>query len=220
MKYGTNSILGWNSADIADNVHFWVCSKYCESIKASAQDNDGCDFEAPNIDLVGHSRGGVIAVELAWKLKEEGCTCTYKTDVTHKPVQVRFVGTYDAVDMAVGLGNYEDQDGRKSMIPSNVRYSAVAIAERFPNGAQSRGSWRRPKYTNATWRFINPGTHSAFGGAPTFSGQGEIDGYSARLEIATSIAVDTFIRSKASGVGVPIGAVSDYDFDNLPLVEE
>lgn len=41
-------------------------------------------------------------------------------------------------------------------------------------------------------------------------------GYKATADIVTPIMVDQRMREQAQSVGVPIGKVADYDFDNLP----
>ena len=147
----------------------------------------------------------------------------YHTKVRHKPVEVRFLGTYDAIDMGMGIGNYEDEHGDKDTISPNVSHSAVAWALSWgkpsrPRGGPSppsRGTWRRVYYKNASAYFKRAGTHSAFGGAPTYDGDPG-RGYNAAADIVTSIMVDQWMRKQAQSVGVPIGKVADYDFDNLP----
>ena len=85
------------------------------------------------------------------------------------------------------------------------------------DGRVSRHWWRRPQYLNADARFVNLGTHSAFGGAPTYSSERPLpEGCNDEKDIATAIAVDKFIRTKAIEVGVPIEMVGDYGFEDLP----
>jgi hypothetical protein len=53
------------------------------------------------INLVGHSRGGYIVMEISRELKNKGVTCP--DGLTVKP-HIDFLGLYDAVDMALGYG--------------------------------------------------------------------------------------------------------------------
>ena len=83
------------------------------------------------INLVGHSRGGYIVMEIARELSSLGISL--KDGTTVKP-RVHFLGLYDAVDMVPGYG--EDET-----IPSNVDYAAHAM------GLKSVGS--RPYFNTA-----------------------------------------------------------------------
>jgi hypothetical protein len=179
----------------------------------------------------------VIAVDVAWELKIKGCGCLDKKvgAIRHK-VQVRFLGLYDPVDMGVGMGNRDRYGGREvsdvwskggyrpGFIPSNVSYSARAIAGTFApwwhsNPAISRSGWHRPAYDNATWTLPVTGTHSALGGAPTFDSKQDqlAPYYSHERDIQGAILADEFIRVHARSVGVPIESWGvKYDYDNMP----
>jgi esterase/lipase superfamily enzyme len=68
--------------------------------------------ENPNrkIDMVGHSRGGYAVMEIARDLLTIG--------FNGQPVEVRYLGLYDPVDMAVFYGDAET-------ISANVETAAV-----------------------------------------------------------------------------------------------
>ena len=70
-----------------------------------------------NVGLVGWSRGAVIAMGVADTLNKKGCVCPSGTII--KPVKVRFVGLYDAVQMMFG-------DWPNS-VPDNVEKYAHAV---------------------------------------------------------------------------------------------
>jgi len=96
---------GVEVVDITNGVRRHVCERWCK------------DQNQP-VDLIGHSRGGYIAIRVAHKLKDLGCCCN---GTWIKPVRVRFLGLYDPVDMAWGPG--EDH-----LIPDNVK-TAFAVWE-------------------------------------------------------------------------------------------
>jgi hypothetical protein len=225
FRYGANQLWGANGVAITQEVKNWICHEFCDGFSSE------CPEDQPNIDIIGHSRGGVIAVDVAWLLKTQGCKCNYHWfPKLYQPVTVRFLGLYDPVDMGVNIGNREDIEGYKpGVIPSNVSYSSRVIAESFSPlmdhfyGSQSlsRPLWFRPAYANATWTHPIAGTHSALGGAPTFDvEQSYIDhGYSHGRDIDAAILADNLIRSDARRVGVPINFFFDnvrYDYDNMP----
>jgi hypothetical protein len=60
------------------------------------------DGQVLDIDLVGFSRGGAVALAVANDLKYEGCCCEYnaKHECTkgYSNIPVRFLGMFDAVD--------------------------------------------------------------------------------------------------------------------------
>ena len=149
----------------------WVCRRWCR------------DRSQP-IDMVGHSRGGYVVMEVARTLKTRGCCCDR---VWFRPVPVRFLGLYDPVDMTPNWGEAET-------VPDNVRFASVVYAgwgqtptdillrqrgeparRTHPGpygGSRSRAAFNRadggPENAAATncrdvyiW-----GTHAALGGAP------------------------------------------------------
>ena len=92
-------ITGAGSAGIANSVYADACAAYCKG---------QCE-----INLVGWSRGAVIAVNVADMLNARGCPCQ------SAPVSVNFVGLYDAVEMMPGRGSRS--------VPPNVNHFAHAI---------------------------------------------------------------------------------------------
>jgi len=92
-------MTGAGSAGIANDVYADACAAYCTG---------QCE-----INLVGWSRGAVIAVNVADMLNSRGCPCQ------SAPVPVNFVGLYDAVEMMPGSGSRS--------VPPNVKHFAHAI---------------------------------------------------------------------------------------------
>lgn len=84
---------------IANDVYKQACEDFCKG---------HC-----KINLVGWSRGAVIAMEVAERLNTSGCSCQ------RGPIPVNFVGLYDAVDMMPGRWTHS--------VPGNVKYFSHAI---------------------------------------------------------------------------------------------
>ena len=194
--------------EIENNAYAWVCRMWCNKKSKSG--------ERKAIDIVGHSRGGYIAMQLARRLQTHGCNCK---DGTCRPVMVRFVGLYDPVDMAPDYAEHEQAD----QLSRNVQRWAIAIASPpvasdGTVGDQSRGAWRRPPLTGPRAERLLPkgavrrftGTHSGLGGAPWMGDQP--GGHSAANDRAQAIAVDRWIRSRAAQLGVPIRSLTDADY--------
>ncbi|MEP2307244.1 RHS repeat-associated core domain-containing protein, partial [Rhodopirellula bahusiensis] len=138
------------------------------------------------VNIVGHSRGGYIAMELARHLQSNG-------------YRVNFLGLYDAVDMAPGFGEAET-------IPSNVDYAAHALSNpslrnRPYFNTADHGAEDLSKMTRCDIRMFRA-THGGVGGAP-YAG-----GYRGRttpaLEKNVSAEVDRWMRDRAQGAGVNI----------------
>lgn len=94
-------LTGAGSSSIREQVHSDICRAYCKG---------DC-----NVALVGWSRGAVIAMGVASDLQSMGCTCS---GIAVKPIKVRFVGLFDAVQMM--SGNWPQS------VPSNVEIFAHA----------------------------------------------------------------------------------------------
>jgi hypothetical protein len=180
---------GWDSFFIHRRAYKYICKNWCKN-------------QNEPIDMVGHSRGGFIALTLAWSLKQRGCCCDGKR---HRPVPVRFLGMYDAVDMAFGYGFSE-------RIPPNVQNAFHALSH--PD-LRSRWYFNRanggvvdPEATNYSedtfW-----GTHSAIGGDPwngDFPEQGTPDS-----DKNAAIQADIALRKFAHDIGVPINVTKEKD---------
>ncbi len=171
----------------------WNCGIDTTGVYRNAQEALDAILKAnPNepIVLVGHSRGGLVVNELARYLQSNG-------------FKVKFLGLYDPVDMAAGIGD-------KETIPSNVVDAAVGIRGSVTNlGIPSRS---RPQFNTidggpediSKMRSYSqktfPGTHSALGGAP-WAGDHPA-GFTQGGDIAVSSQVDKWMRSKAGMSGV------------------
>ena len=156
-----------------------VYTSICDALKANPSEE---------INLVGHSRGGLIAILVAKKLHEKPCPCAANF--------IRFMGLYDAVDRYL-WANAE-------IIPDNVIY--VAHARRDP------GVHSRPLFSNTgtsggryyTERYFWV-THSGAGGDPwggdhpLLYGKHTID---EKTDDANSPLVDQWIRSNARQNGL------------------
>lgn len=157
------------------------------------------------VDIYGHSRGGYAAMQLAARLEAEG-------------IQVRNLGLYDPVDMAVGYGGQE-------CIPGNVQNASVIRTQDDDNGGpdQSREWFRRPDANvcdpNSGTRYSSYGTtasHAASGGnpgtAPFNDSGGGFSGLDAEQnEVTESHKTDEFIRQTAQNGGAVIKPRDDYD---------
>ncbi|MBQ4481418.1 MAG: DUF2235 domain-containing protein [Victivallales bacterium] len=93
--------FGYGAIGIKDECVKEICNYYCS--------NKGTP-EAEKIDIVGFSRGGAIAKEIAEELEERGCCCVKKWKTIHhrnsserinvgkyETVKVRFLGLFDPV---------------------------------------------------------------------------------------------------------------------------
>jgi RHS repeat-associated protein len=159
------------------------------------------DHPGEPLDLVGHSRGGYIVIQIASKLKKE---C----------VEVRFMGLYDAVDSAPSYG---DTNG----ITDNVLHAAHAVSD--PD-VHSRTIFNRegqyaidPSKTDYVQKDIFA-THSGMGGAPgdgpmpqsherdprTGGRADPIPYITLEQDIAGAAQADLFIRQQAEKAGVSL----------------
>jgi RHS repeat-associated protein len=178
----SETIVGGEAAPIHRGVYAWLTTQWCRTKEP--------------IDMVGHSRGGHIVLQVANDLNTIGITCGC---ATYKPVPIRFLGLYDPVDMSAGYGgNYN--------VPGNVQTAVVELAD--PN-LGSRSSWTRA-YTGSSatrtyFRYIR-GTHAAIGGAP-FTGDltGRNDAsFNQMVDNNAAREADSFMRFRARAAGVPI----------------
>lgn len=93
----------------------FVCDYVCKSRK-------GCPpVQTEPVDIFGWSRGGVAALTLAKRLKDDGCKCE---DGTIKPVKIRFMGLIDPV----ATGGLQMLFTNSSVVPSNVATVYIAYA--------------------------------------------------------------------------------------------
>ncbi|MEE4604043.1 MAG: RHS repeat-associated core domain-containing protein, partial [Desulfobacteraceae bacterium] len=174
-------ITGWDSFAIHKEVREFLMVELSK---------DRCQ----KINLVGHSRGGYIVMEIARELSSLGISL--KDGTTVKP-RVHFLGLYDAVDMVPGYG--EDET-----IPSNVDYAAHAM------GLKSVGS--RPYFNTADHGPENleemiyyaeaffDATHGGIGGDPW--GGDHPFGMTKERDRIGSANADKWMRDQASKAGI------------------
>lgn len=114
----------------------WFCSKVCDYLKA------GCDKKKIRIDIVGWSRGAIMAMHIAGKLSSSECKCG-KDDVKVEGYKVRFVGLIDPVDTALNedlemismrgdtqasFNDVSNALSRNYTLPRNVQSAFIAYA--------------------------------------------------------------------------------------------
>jgi RHS repeat-associated protein len=167
-------------------------------------DNEWCTDQSEPIDMVGHSRGGDIVLQVAIRLNEGiFCGCEFV-----KPT-IRFLGLYDPVDMTTGYtGRQPDY-----RIPGNVENSAVVLAD---PGLGSRSSWGRAYRGPRSGALRIWGTHAALGGAPnTANWPNGLDArHTWEADQDAARTADIYMRTKARDAGVPIRvkARSEYNY--------
>lgn len=192
-------------AGIAQEGYEWICAEWCRT------------GQKKEIDLVGHSRGAVIAVVITQWLNDNGCCCDGKNYI--KPVKVRFLGLYDPVD------NDMADIAKSTTIPAATKVAWVRAVP-FQKGGHASytggtfGKFNRPNYSSGTVTAKDlAGTHSALGGAPTYTTEMDrgwkLEGYNDKQDLLAGIAADTYVRDVAIAAGVPIKPVADYDFGEL-----
>ena len=182
IKYIFEVPFGFGTSAIIDEVFNFVCDEYRKK---------NCE----KIDLVGHSRGGHVVVQVARRLLTRGCK---KNGKVEKSIPVRFLGLYDAVDMVPGNGNGEK-------IPRNVENAAQAVSH-----SSLRSRWYFNRYNGGTEATATKyekkdfwGTHSAIGGDPSGGPSPKPLGDMVS-ERKASRRADSFIRSQAIQAGVPV----------------
>lgn len=210
---------GSESPQIIEDGYLWLSNQFWDAVRKGAQ---------PKVDIIGMSRGGMIASEIAWKIHRDGFVNNGAPLTSEDDGEVRFLGLYDPVDQAFSVTPEEE-------ISPNVEHSVSSVATNFSGNDPyeiSRFYWSRIDYTGTsipTKRFV--ATHSAFQGAPTYSTDpGNIlnssplhdshpsdwlEGYTDEQDILGSIAVDEHFRSEARSVFVPIEFVENYFFGLL-----
>lgn len=172
-----STITGWDSFKIHNDI-----IKFLGRILTA----DKCQ----RVNLVGHSRGGYIVMEIARELGASGVKLLDGSTIKRR---VNFLGLYDAVDMVLGYG--EDET-----IPSNVNYAAHAM------GAPNVGS--RPYFNTADHgpeditKMIKyaeaffDATHGGLGGDP-WGGDNPI-GMTEERDRVGSLQADKWMRDKAA----------------------
>jgi len=175
---------GSDSPDIHKDVIKWICGVLKNN-------------PSEPINIIGHSRGGYIAMQIAKELKEKGCACI--SGGVSGPVRVNFMGLYDPVDMVVGYG-----DGQE--VTSNVDYAANALGDPQVNsrpyfntsdgGAEDASQMK--SYDEKTF----DATHGGMGGDPW--GGDHPEGMTEARDQAGSSAADAWMRDRARNAGIQL----------------
>jgi pimeloyl-ACP methyl ester carboxylesterase len=200
----------------------------CSDIEDKAYDfivKELCENPDEPIDLVGHSRGGYIVMQLAQRLQREGVTCPNGCKIPNP--RVRFLGLYDPVDMAPGYGGGEgipwnvsnsvrllgaggrSERGAKGVCHPDAANGVLSVRSRAPfNRADGPPSSSRTNHRDI-WIFA---THSGVGGAP-WCGDKPL-GHDPTNDTIQAIRCDRIIRDAARSCGVPVGKKQfcDYGF--------
>lgn len=180
-----------------------------------------------NVDIIGMSRGGLIAAEIAWKIEfigYRGGSAYGESSIDHK--RVRYLGLLDPVDQADSVNEIRE-------IPPNVQLGVRGYGTNFAGSDAeeiSRWYWDRISYQGEVSQAF-AATHSAFQGSPTYStdvgrSPGKVfglqnhpsawlEGYTDERDVEGAIASDTWLREQARSIFVPIEMVDDYFFNVL-----
>ncbi len=200
----------------------------CSDIEDKAYDfivKELCKNPDEPIDLVGHSRGGYIVMQLAQRLQREGVTCPNGCKIPSP--RVRFLGLYDPVDMAIPYGDGE-------CIPGNVCNSVrlLGAGGRCERGSGATFTPKGRLLTERSRSFFNRAdgppsacstnhrdiwifaTHSGIGGAP-WCGDRPV-GHDRGNDTIQAIRCDLIIRDAARSFGVPVGKKQFSDYGWFP----
>ena len=199
---------GLDAELILQTAYYWVCRKLkrkCEPL-----------------DIIGWSRGGFLANELARKLDKEGCRTV---GVGRLFPVIRFLGMYDPVDMSPVVGDW----GREK-VPSNVKRAVAVLSSHKPSRNETMGydynkycqlwqDWPRFQASAADATATNVtierrrATHGAIGGCPGYSGPTVLPyDYVYGADKFNSEESDRTVRGVAIAAGVPVSQVGDYGF--------
>ena len=94
-----------------------------ESVSAAYWDAVATGAE-PKVDILGMSRGGLIAGEVAWLIQRNGYHQAGTPQSNPYELSIRFLGLYDSVDQTESVNETR-------AIPSIVEFSAAAYATNF-----------------------------------------------------------------------------------------
>jgi len=182
------------------------------------------------IDIIGFSRGGFAAMELARKLQFDGCG-----DIA--PVFIRWMGLYDPVARDIDWRDWFDDQYDNHRIGNNVL--AVTVAER------SKKIHSRRYFGYAVKGYDDPdgypmykdvkqfdASHAGVGGAPGLGDCCEnrklldVDAlmcsrkYTVKLDQINSANVDSWMRRIAQNLNVPVQDEGEGYYDKFSELEE
>jgi hypothetical protein len=173
------------------------------------------------IDMIGHSRGGYIVVEVARAIQKEGIDIG---GCIERP-RIRWMGLYDPVDSAPGYGEAET-------VPANVDSAEVT----FPDEGTTtwvvgpKGQMIPVKeYPLSRWYFNRAdggaedpsktryhvtniaGTHAGLGGDP-WGGDHPGGKHSRANDNSAAERADRAVRTSARAAGVQINLIGNYGY--------
>ena len=185
--YNPGNIGGHGSSGVAEAGYEFICTELKKHTGTTEP------WREDPVFLVGHSRGGMIVMNVA-KMLKNGCPCDRAGSAIVGPIPVRFMGLYDAVSMT--------PNSRAEPVADNVEVVVHGLRDL---GLGSRSSWGNTgasggkKYIGKTF-WAN---HSAMGGDPA---EGDVlDVVPISRNVKGSIEVDEFIRSAARRNGATLG---------------
>ena len=150
------------------------------------------------INMVGHSRGGLVVIEAARRLKDGIIVSGRSGSKSRRSFNVNFLGLYDPVDMAIGSGAFSET------IPSNVDHVANAVSDPL---VKSRWYWNRinggPETPNPHFNQLSFfANHSGMGGAPNAGDA--LENTTPAIQWQESARVDAWVRSIAEQADIKL----------------
>ncbi|MCH8474350.1 MAG: RHS repeat-associated core domain-containing protein [Opitutales bacterium] len=122
VKSPIRAAHGRDTIRLANRVKRRICRDFCEALETCE------DFD---INITGWSRGAMAAVRVAHLLNDDGCTCRtgFLRGERHRPVEVNWLGLFDAVRMVAEPGRTVGRGSRlPGSIPSNVKSFSHAVS--------------------------------------------------------------------------------------------
>lgn len=199
---------GSDSAGIHAGIMKWLKENWCRN-------------QSEPIDLVGHSRGGYIVMEVARTLQNEGIDCG---GCKVKP-PIRFMGLYDPVDSAPGFGDDEtvpaNVDQAEAVFPSTGGTREITGRRgdtyRVPEYPKSRSYFNRADHgaesqgQSGYHETFIPGTHAALGGAP-WDGDHPGGLHTRTHDNSAAQQADEAMRRSAQNAGINVPTVVKYGY--------
>eukprot|EP01084_Bolivina_argentea_P313308 542559_1 len=238
--YGPDSsemfFAGREIDNIVEQSHIKICefmNNYLSEYEIS-EDISSSILNDFGIDLIGFSRGGFAAMELARALQFDGC---YIKTINIKPITVRFMGLYDPVERDIDftdlIDGYNDNEIAENVLSVSIAKRSEFIHSRsyFGYAVESDNHQQDQKIINAT--------HGSIGGTPAKSDCKQMDRnilqwfidpgamicsemYTDELDKKGAIETEIYMRKDAIKANVPIrdlGNPEKYFGDFIDFIE-